>query len=251
MRTSISFFVAALLLTSAAAAEAGHHRYDGVHAISAEDGMCYIEPPHLHAYAPYKATVLFRKQDRQNHFVGDPAAFGFDGPQHAFHGHHPLELGFDAYCYIDGPHFHHYAPAATASFELKGDIHWYVGAHSPVYKKQLYKRKRINAIYGNIHYDRPLVRVDPPAAYAGVVIAGPGLDVHAEAHVPVVAAEVDLLLPVVSLEIGTHGHWDHGRRKHKKRRPHKYKKAKKHKKNHKKRHKKRRKASKRGRRWQF
>ena len=59
----------------------------------------------------------YRDHDGFKYFVGDPVAYGWDGEKHAYYGHHPIPV--DAlvdgdpdteWCYIDGPHYHAWAP---------------------------------------------------------------------------------------------------------------------------------------------
>src|SRR5215510_199038 len=115
-----------------ATAEAKTIRYHSQHPIPQHDGggFCYIGVPHVHAYAPGDPR-MFRKHDDDFYFVGDPTPFGYDGPKYAYYGAHPVvdEINDDGagpeYCYLDGPHYHWYEPAAQASFEFRGGAYWY------------------------------------------------------------------------------------------------------------------------------
>ena len=71
--------------------------------------------------AAVAGNALYRDYDGASFFIGDPVAYGYDGPKHASSGHHPVSVGVVAgahydpddveYCYLDGPHYHYYAPA--------------------------------------------------------------------------------------------------------------------------------------------
>lgn len=224
-----------LLVAWAGTAEAKKQvRYVGPHPItleaSAKHTFCYIEVPHVHVYTPQK-DVLYREHDGANHFVGDPVAFGYDGPKHTYYGHHPIavdvvlgeqELDGDEVevCYLDGPHYHSFAPAAELKFEAKGGVHFFVGDMPAEYKKEKVKLAKINAVYKPIQYSRPVVVVDPPPTYHGEVWVTP---VAADVHVvgPAVRAGVEVHVPVPSIEvhvpgvvIDTHVHHKHKHKKH-------------------------------------
>ena len=142
--------IAGLVTTAGLTAQADPARADqvsyvGMHPIHAGGGFCYIEAPHVHVYAPSaKAKVMYRASAEGQYFVGDPVAFQYDGPSYSYYGHHPvdvdvvadveIEAGHD-FCYLDGPHYHYFAPEANVDFELKGDAYWYVGVYPPEYKK--------------------------------------------------------------------------------------------------------------------
>jgi hypothetical protein len=117
-----------MTLGFAGAAEAKQWRYVGVHPVSA-GAYCAIEVPHVHKRAPYRAKVLFRVHDGAYYFVGDPVVeVDYAGPRHAYHGHHPIQIGIGSthYCSIDGPHHHAFAPVVMAGFEIRGGTYWYV-----------------------------------------------------------------------------------------------------------------------------
>lgn len=231
-RHALLAVAAALIAFQAPEASAGKakvHLYIGVHPLDA-DTFCYIEAPHQHPAAPKHAKVQFRVHDGYHHFVGDPVAYGWEGDQHAYYGHHPVQVDVvlgpwaryphgDEYCYLDGPHYHHYEPVGEAKFVLKGDAYWYVGTLPPRYKKERPRYKRINRVYADVEYVRPVVVVEPPPGYVGVVVDGPAVGVRAEV---VGGVEVVIPEPVVEVELGLGigGHVHHGHRKHKKHRKH-------------------------------
>lgn len=218
MRASIlaAITFAAIAFLAPHAASAGQTKYSGVHPIAAspDGGFCYIEFPHVHVYAPEKVDVLYRVNNDHHHFVGDPVAFGYEGPKHAYYGHHPvvidlsvhLHVGEPAtdYCYIDGPHYHGYQPPPDLTFTLKGDAYWYIGKFPPGYHKHKKRLVAINAVYKLIVYTRPVVVFDaPPVGYVGPVVevAAPVVEVT----VPPPRAEIEVHLPVPSLEINVGG----------------------------------------------
>ena len=112
MRTRMLVAALAMMLLSAARAEARHVHFLGAHPIAAKygGGYCYIESPHLHLYAPDHAA-LYQQVNDQYVFTGDPTPFGYEGDKHPFYGHHPVvTVGAEpVYCYINGPHFHAFA----------------------------------------------------------------------------------------------------------------------------------------------
>jgi len=67
-------------------------RFAGVHPIPKSEGggICYIEGPHVHIYAADK--LEYREHGPDHVFVGDPVAYGFDGPRFAYNGPHPIHV---------------------------------------------------------------------------------------------------------------------------------------------------------------
>ena len=228
-----------VLATVASPAEAGQVRYLGGHPIAA-GGFCHIEAPHVHVYKPHKSKkkvkLLYRVHDSHYHFVGDPAGHGYDGPKHAYYGHHPIAVDVVAggyhegapheleFCYLDGPHHHWYKPAPDLEFEVKGDAYWYVAAYPPHYKKHKKVLVGINAVYRPLEYQRPVIEVEPPVAYVGPVLevnAHVGVGAHGEVVVPVVHGEIragiELHVPTPRIEVSLPGVVvidDHHRHKH-------------------------------------
>lgn len=215
-------------------------------------GVCHIEAPHVHAYTPADVKVQYRVHDDHYYFVGDPVAYGWDGPRHTYYGHHPVHvdvvLGEDdddhvEYCYLDGAHFHSYEPPADVKFEVRGDAYWYVGDMPEVYVEARAELDPIDVVYEPIVYARPVVVVEePPPMWVGVryTVAAPVVEIETPKvrvrdhrrhdHVD---AEVHLVAPSLSIEVGVpsvvvdthvhggviveghgHGHWKH--KKHKK-----------------------------------
>jgi hypothetical protein len=226
MKLSLSMIAAAsmaFLAMTAASAHAKQIKFSGKHPIpkAVEGEFCYIDAPHVHVYEPEHPKVLYRVHDDYYHFVGDPVAFGYDGPKHSYYGHHPVavdpsihvdvDVGVDPvteYCYLDGPHFHHHAPPANITFELKGGAYWYIGKYPPHYHKHKKLYVQINIIYKPIVYVRPVIVVEPPVGYLGPII-----DVHIDIGVGV---------PGVIIE-HPHVHHKHKHYKHKKHKKHKWK----------------------------
>jgi hypothetical protein len=261
MRPRLTFLLAATValaaLAGVAAGKEGKHkqvRFVGIHPIAKGHGtgLCHIEVPHVHVYAPAD-PVQYRDYDHGHFFVGDPVAYGWEGDKHSYYGHHPIyvssvvdaEVAVDpVYCYLDGPHYHYYKPPLTvaADFELEADAYFYVGEPLPVYVEQRPAMVKINAIYTPIEYTRPVVTVEPPAAWIGIrfavpaavvvepapavvveerakVRAGVGVEVHApavEVHAPSVEIDVGIGIGVgggVAIGGGGHGHHHKGKGK--------------------------------------
>jgi hypothetical protein len=240
MRTSSWIvLVTAMLAASAEAGRGKQTRFVGTHPIPAAEGggFCEIEAPHVHVFAPTK--LEYRVHGKDNFFVGDPVAYGYAGPRHAYKGHHPIHVHAvvgDAeedveLCYIDGPHFHAFAPPSEAKgeFEVVGDAYFFVGEPPPIYVEQRPAMIKINAIYQPLRYERPVVTVEPPSAWIGVRFGAPAavVDVRAPGVVvetPRVRAGVEVIVPTPSLEVNIgvgggviidgHHHHRHDRGKH-------------------------------------
>lgn len=231
---NITLAVTAALACSAATstALADQFSYIGVHPI-ATGGFCHIEVAHVHAYAPTKKKkrrkLLYRVHNDHYHFVGDPVAHGYRGKRVSYYGHHPVVVAdatihaeADDFCYLDGPHYHSFAPPASASFEIKGDAHWYVGAYPAAYKRHRRARVRINSYYATAPYVRPVVTVEPPRAYVGAIFTPPvppvivppvpSVRVNAHARAPRAHASFEVRAPVP--HVTHHVHVSHGRKHH-------------------------------------
>ncbi|MEJ7598689.1 MAG: hypothetical protein WKG01_12335 [Kofleriaceae bacterium] len=212
MRSILLALAGLVALTTVA--EAKQIRYVGIHPAAKSDGggMCYIEAPHVHVYPADK--LQYRDHEGHNHFVGDPVAYGYDGPRYAYKGHHPIHVhavvGDDhedvEYCYLDGPHYHPFQPAVEADFKLAGDAYFYVGTPAPVYVEARPAYVSINTVYRPLVYARPVVTVEAPVGWIGanVVVAGPDVVVAApRAHVvgPAVGVHADVYVPMPSLSV--------------------------------------------------
>jgi hypothetical protein len=177
MRTNwLAALIVAATLMMSTAAQAKHVRFLGPHPCPARygGGYCYIDAPHIHAYAPDK-TTLYQQVGDQYVFTGDPTPYGYDGERHAFYGHHPIvtETGEPVYCVIDGPHYHPFAAPATPDFKVKSDVAFYIGPPLPV--PQAHVRLVNAAVRPYVQY-RPAVTVEPPPEYhAEVWVAPPGV----------------------------------------------------------------------------
>jgi hypothetical protein len=205
-RTLLLFTVVAwLALTGNVRADVIVH-YDGPHPIDpgTHKGMCMIEGPHVHSYRPHK-PVLYVKVKGHWSFIGDPVEFEPEGPKYLYHSHHPVfwidEDGdpttVDHYCYITGPHYHVYAPPPEMKFVLKGGVYWYVGDRPTWYEARWRRRRHINRHYAVVHVPRPVITVEPPVGFVGVVV-GPG--VHAHGHVGV-RGGVHVVPPRVGIDV--------------------------------------------------
>ena len=183
-----------LLLASPALADHAKYgrqvRYAGIHPIPKSEGggMCYIEGPHVHIYA---ANKLEYRDHRGDHvFVGDTGPYGYDGPKYTYNGPHPVHVdavvGGDPdveYCYIQGPHYHYFAPPDGPDFQVRGDAYFYVGAPPQAMIEARPQYVGINAYYQQptFVYERPVVTVEPPQGWIGVraEFAAPGVVVEA------------------------------------------------------------------------
>jgi hypothetical protein len=220
MSRILSLAIAGVVVGLAAgAADAKQYKFVGGHPI--EGGFCHIGAPHVHVFAPAKAKLSYRVHDGHHAFVGDPVAHGYDGEHHGYYGHHPIAVDVVAgvavdgaphhieYCYLDGPHFHAYAPPADLKFEVKGGVYWYVDAYPPEYERDRPALVKINGLYADVDYARPVVEVEPPALYVGPIVrvhaAVPAVVVdappppHAEVRAGIA---VDVHVPTPTLEVG-------------------------------------------------
>jgi hypothetical protein len=217
MRTIHWIVLAIAVLTASAAAGKRQARFVGTHPIPAAEGggYCEIEGPHVHVFAPTK--LEYRVHGKDNFFVGDPVAYGYAGPRHAYKGHHPIHVHAVVgdteddveFCYIDGPHFHAFMPPpeVKAEFQVVGDAYFFVGEPPPIYIEQRPAMVKINAVYQPLRYERPVITVEPPTAWIGVrfgAVPAAVVDVHAPGVVvetPRVRAGVEVVVPSPSLEV--------------------------------------------------
>ncbi|MBA2543880.1 MAG: hypothetical protein H0V17_29820 [Deltaproteobacteria bacterium] len=180
-----TILVATLGFQATAAADKRQVRYVNIHPVAKSDGggMCQIEGPHVHVYEADK--LQYRDHHGANFFVGDPVAYGYDGPKKSYKGHHPIHVHAVVgtpepdveFCYLDGAHFHAFAPPPGPEFQVAGDAHFYVAEPPPVYLEARPAFIGINAIYTPIVYTRPRVIVEPPVGWIGIR-AGFGGGVH-------------------------------------------------------------------------
>src|SRR5262245_55410135 len=192
MRQLLAAMFAFAVVAAAAPAEAKHHKYRSRHPF--KGGFCHINVVHVHAYAPAD-TRLYRVTDGDYYFVGDPVAYGYDGPKYAYYGAHPvveadIHFGSPVYCYLDGSHYHWYQPPPSAQFEVRAGVNWFVGTYEPVYWDERPRYVVINEAYRPMRYDRPVVavsdappqwRAPPPGRARGHVraeVAVPAPSVH-------------------------------------------------------------------------
>ncbi|MFZ5786098.1 MAG: hypothetical protein ACOY3Y_06620 [Acidobacteriota bacterium] len=215
----VPFLIAAILLgLTAGEARADLVGYLGPHPVDPglTKGMCQIDGPHLHAYAPHK-PVLYVEAGGQWAFIGDPVEFEAAAPKHAYYGHHPtfwvetpdgLEPAARGrhYCYISGPHHHWYPPPATLSFKLKGGAYWYVGPVPAWYQRKWRRRSPLDDHYHAVVLVRPQVVVDvPPPGYVGIYFGGGGGAVVGGGAVHVGGPRVEVRVPVPGIGISIGG----------------------------------------------
>ncbi len=184
-------------------------RYLGQHPIPKSEGggMCYIEGPHVHIYAANKLEYRMHGDDEV--FVGDPVAHGWDGPKYAYKGPHPIDVDAvyggpddEAYCYIEGPHYHYFAPPDGPNFRMVGGAYFYVGdpPHAMIEARPQYIG--INAYYQPFVYTRPVVEVEAPVGWIGVNAA---FVTPAVVEAPVVVEHRgEVIAPGVGIEAGVH-----------------------------------------------
>src|SRR5258706_3728265 len=179
-------------------------RYLSTHPIPKSEGggMCYIEGPHVHIFAANKLEYRMHGDDEV--FVGDPVAHGWDGPKYAYKGPHPIHVeayvGGDPdeeYCYIEGPHYHGWAPPQGPEFRMAGDAYFYVGEppHAMIEARPTYVG--INAYYEPFVYTRPMVQVEAPVGWVGAraEVWGPG----------VVVTTPGVIVAPSAIVVGKHG----------------------------------------------
>jgi hypothetical protein len=216
LRVLITFaFVALFAATPALAGKkyGKQVRFAGIHPVPKGEGggICHIQGPHVHIYAANK--LEYRMHDDDYVFVGDPVAYGWDGPKYAYKGNHPIQVNAVVqgspdveYCYINGPHFHYFEPEQP-DFQLVGGAYFYVGEPPKAYVEARPQYVGINTYYEPIVYTRPVVEVTPPQGWIGarVDVVGPGVVVAAPAPAVVVVPprpRVEVVVPTPSIEVG-------------------------------------------------
>lgn len=230
MRTTI--VLAVLLVATAGRVEASQARqvhYAGIHPVPAAEGggICHIEGPHVHMYRADK--LQYREHDGEYVFVGDPVAYGWDGPHYPYKGHHPIDVqvvvGDDVpdveWCYLDGPHYHAFAPHDGTDFVVAGRAYFYVGKPPKAYLEAGPAMVKINTIYRPIVYERPVVTVSAPAGWIGanVEIVRPRRKVVAPVRVIAPTIWVDLGVDAPAVIIREHDHHHHHHHHHHHRKP--------------------------------
>ena len=220
--------LAALVTIQDARADRRHQvRYVGIHPIPQAQGggFCNIEGPHVHIYASNK--LEYRDHHGQAYFVGDPVAYGYDGPKTAYKGAHPIHVEAVVeddpapdvvYCYINGPHYHYFAPPEGPDFAVRGDAYFYVGTPPPVMVSARPQYVEINAMYTPIVYARPVVEVEAPVGWIGLradfgfvapaaaVVVEPPPPPHVHAGVEVHAGIGVVVPPPPRIEVGVGVH---------------------------------------------
>ena len=184
-------------------------RFVGIHAIPKSEGggICYIEGPHVHIYAANK--LEYRAHGPDHYFVGDPVAYGYDGPRFAYKGPHPVhvdvEVGGDPdveYCYLTGPHYHAFAPPDGPDFKLQGDAYFYVGEPARVFVDARPTYIGINETYRPLTYERPVITIDAPVGWIGARAEFVGPQVAPVRIEPGIAVGADVRVQLPSIHIG-------------------------------------------------
>jgi hypothetical protein len=241
MRTALPALVLLVAMTAAASANKKQVKYIGIHPIAKSHGggFCHIEGPHVHIFGADK--VQYRDHRGHKHFVGDPVAYGYDGPRYAYKGHHPIHV--DAvvhtdepdveFCYLDAPHYHYFTPPEGPEFEVVGETYFYIAEPPPVYIEARPAMVRINAMYRPLVYTRPVVTVEAPVGWIGaraelvtpVVVerprghvVAPAIGIDARVHIPAPSLRVEFGIGAPGVVVHEHRHRykRHGKHKHKK-----------------------------------
>lgn len=203
------WLIAIILAATTVHADRGKQvRFVGVHPIPKADGggLCYIEGPHIHIYAADK--IQYRDHGGANYFVGDPVAYGYDGPHYAYKGPHPIhveavvgdDLPDEEYCYIEGPHFHPFRIEGP-DVKVVGETTFYVGAPPRAFIEARPRYIGINAMYRPMVYARPTVTVDAPEGWIGARVDLPVVVVDAPGVV-LPAPVIDVRIPAPSIHLG-------------------------------------------------
>ncbi len=246
MRTvliGIALFFATVAGTGVASAGRGKQvKYIGIHPVAKAHGggFCYIEGPHVHVFGADK--LQYRDHRGHQHFVGDPVAYGYDGPRHAYKGHHPIQVDVvvgdghpdTEFCYLNGAHYHNFTPPPGPEFKVSGDVHFYVAEPPRAYIEARPAMIEVNAVYTPLVYARPVVTVDAPVGWIhtradfavvtpGVVVVppratvvSPGVVIDARIHVPTPTIRVDVGVGLGGGVFVDDGHRHRGHHKHKK-----------------------------------
>ncbi|MBS1119863.1 MAG: hypothetical protein H6Q90_2091 [Deltaproteobacteria bacterium] len=238
----LGIVLAVVIGSSTAYADRKQVRYVGIHPVAKSEGggICYIEGPHVHVFGADK--VQYRDHAGANYFVGDPVAYGYDGPKFTYKGHHPIHVnvvvGDDnddvEYCYLDGPHFHYFAPPEGPEFRIVGDAYFYVAEPPAAYVEARPAMISINAVYRPLVYTRPVVTIEAPIGWIGarvdlggpavvverpgaaVIVPSGGIRVDAEVRIPMPSVHVDIGIGSGPVFIGGGGGEGRGHGKHKK-----------------------------------
>ena len=238
----LGIVLAVVVGSSTAYADRKQVRYVGIHPVAKSEGggICYIEGPHVHVFGADK--VQYRDHAGANYFVGDPVAYGYDGPKFTYKGHHPIHVnvvvGDDnddvEYCYLDGPHFHYFAPPEGPEFRIVGDAYFYVAEPPAAYVEARPAMISINAVYRPLVYTRPVVTIEAPIGWIGarvdlggpavvverpgaaVIVPSGGIRVDAEVRIPMPSVHVDIGIGSGPVFIGGGGGEGRGHGKHKK-----------------------------------
>ena len=179
-RTAIAAALAVGFVTHTAIA--AQTRFVGSHPIAerAGGGYCYVEAQHLHNYSP-DHPIFYRSSSTGFAFIGDPIPFGYSGERHIFYGHHPIALSIDEreFCFIDGPHYHAFAPTSGDDYDVVNGIAFYVGPFPSTYVDERAKRwKPLNDELLPFFRFRPVVSVVvPPPEWRGRIYIAPGVKV--------------------------------------------------------------------------
>ena len=114
--------------TNYARATSSRVAYYGPHPVYdtyGSDDWCNVKGVHYHDYAPDSEDFFVRDSGRYV-FVGDPTYYvsnvNFD--TYYYMGPHPLPVG-NNWCYINGPHRHHWAASGYYNYTRVGTVNYY------------------------------------------------------------------------------------------------------------------------------
>ena len=131
----------------------GPHPVTDIHG---DSDWCNVSGKHYHAYSP-DSTDFFIVDSGNYVFIGDPSYYvssiSFD--TYYYMGVHPLPYG-NHWCYINGPHRHHWASSGYYNYTRVGSYNYYTyyGARNSYYDP------------GHIHYDlHTYYDAHPPVRY--------------------------------------------------------------------------------------
>ena len=102
--------------------------YDGPHPVfdvNGDEDWCSISGVHTHNYAPDDDTFFVVDSGRYV-FVGDPSYYvsNINFNTYNYMGVHPLPVG-NGWCYINGPHRHHWASSGYYNYTRVGSYNYY------------------------------------------------------------------------------------------------------------------------------
>ena len=141
---------------STAAASVAYYGPHPVYDVHGDADWCSISGAHTHSYTPNDDTFFVVDNGRYV-FVGDPSYYvsNINFNTYYYMGVHPLPVG-NGWCYINGPHRHHWAASGYYNYTRVGSYNYYTyyGARNSYYNPN------------HTHYDLQTYYVsNPPVRY--------------------------------------------------------------------------------------